>query len=527
VSYSLLIVDDETIERSGIRHLIETEIPDITDIREASNGVDFIRRVEEQTPDIVILDVDLPGLNGLEALDMIRRKGFVMKSVIHSAHGKFQYAQDAINLAADAYLLKPVRRKVLLDVLRKLIQDIEEKLKNTHENEKLRKIVKELLPIVRSDLIAAVVSGDLEPKQFNTHLQSIGHRFHEGLVLTVRLPDSFFLEAQSAEVLHRAGILDRITLLLEEGARGFSGMIVNRKVPILLFHIDNEDEFHRRIWAIEQAERIRDYLNREFEVSVTVGIGSSVDNLSSLSRSYRESLSALEKTGLKQTIHHYSDTNKFKNNFDPRNISMDLMNNGWPDAENESEWFRNRIGPFNSVDTVKDRILSILFELRRSLLLDEESSFPADLSNRVIFGRLDAAGSEAAVLDAFHLLFRDFQAFHSKNRNPAVHEGVRKARSYIEKNFMRNISLDIVAEEIGISPFYLSHLFKEATGKTYIGYLTEYRINRAVDYINENRFSLAEVASKCGYSSPAYFIKVFKKTNGGTVSEIGGICSVV
>jgi len=523
-----MIVDDESIERSGIRHLVETELPDITDIRESSNGVDFIRQMEEKPSDIVILDVDMPGLNGLESLDMVRRKGLVTKSIIHTAHGKFQYAQDAVNLAADAFLLKPVRRRDLVELLKKLIKEIEDDIRKVHEEEKLKKTIKELLPIVRSDMIAVIVSGDLEPAQFKTLLSSMGHSFHGGLILTIRLPDSFFLGAQPSELIHRAGILERITLLLDNGRSGFAGMVVNRKIPIFLFHSDDSDnEFRRRLWAIEQAERIRNYLNMEFGISVMIGVGSSVGEISHLPRSYMESLSALDKAGPELGIHHYSDTNSPRDLFDPISISRGLMRAGWPERKYEKEWFRSHFGSFECIDNVKDRVLSILFELRRQLLPDEDSPYPAGLGNRVFFSQLDTAGSEAEVLEVFRKLFRDIHEILSHENQPAVHDGVRRARDYIEGNFMRNISLDIVAEEVGISPFYLSHLFKQTTGKTYIRYLTEYRIQKAVGYIRENRYSLSEVANRCGYSNQKYFAKVFKKSMGSTLVEVDGICRIV
>lgn len=521
MSYSLLIVDDEAIERGGIRHLVENEIPDITEIMEAANGVEMIRTVEEKQPDILILDVDMPGLNGLEALTLIQQKGFDGKVVVHTAHNEFQYARDALNLAADAFILKPSKRKELITLLRRLIGEIEEVLRHRNEESRLKTILKEMMPIVRSDLMASIVSGDVDPRQAAAHRSGIGREFHSAQVMTVRLPDVFFLDATSAESSLKARILERLTEFLGDGKQGFAGMIVSQKVPLILFPDSDLDEFHNRIWAIEQAERIRDFLKKEFRIEVTIGIGSVRSSLPALTQSYRESIAALSLTGSELRIHHHSDSQASADLFNAEAIAAEIASAG-PGAP-LPRTAAILLNPDESLDRSKDRILSVLFECRRRLIVDDLASDETRVGNRALFSRLEAVRTG----DELPAVLRDlvdeiFEAVQSRHRQE-VHIGVRDARRFIEENFMKSISLELVAEEVGISPYYLSHLFKDEMGVTYIQFLTDYRMRKAGEYIESGRYSMAEIAEKCGYSNPAYFAKVFRKNTGSDVVEDRGV----
>jgi YesN/AraC family two-component response regulator len=114
----LLLVDDEELSRRAIRITLEREMPQIEIVGEASDGVEAVERVEELRPDLVLMDIKMPEQNGLQAADALRKKGDPARIVFLSAYDEFEYARVAIELHADAYLLKPIETAELVRVLR-------------------------------------------------------------------------------------------------------------------------------------------------------------------------------------------------------------------------------------------------------------------------------------------------------------------------------------------------------------------------------------------------------------------------
>ena len=98
---------------------------------------------------------------------------------------------------------------------------------------------------------------------------------------------------------------------------------------------------------------------------------------------------------------------------------------------------------------------------------------------------------------------------------------VQSAEQYIRSNFARDIALSDCAEYVGISPYYLSHIFKDKTGRTFIEYLTEVRINYARELCLDQNLSIKDISERCGYLNTTYFYKVFKKIVGSTIGEYG------
>lgn len=122
--YKLLIADDEPLEREGLQLMIERMLPNQFQIFHAEHGRSAIQQVEAHQPDIVFMDIKMPGIHGLEAIAEIRKTYAAMKIVILTAYDYFTYAKEAISLGVDEYLLKPVKKEQIVAVLEKLTAEI-------------------------------------------------------------------------------------------------------------------------------------------------------------------------------------------------------------------------------------------------------------------------------------------------------------------------------------------------------------------------------------------------------------------
>lgn len=123
-NYSILIADDEPIECIALEMLLKNNFPGLRILPSVSNGIDLAASVGRDHPDIAIVDINMPGLNGLDALDMVRSRNPDMKIIIHSAYSEFDYAKRAFALGASDYMVKPIQKPVFLDTMKKILESL-------------------------------------------------------------------------------------------------------------------------------------------------------------------------------------------------------------------------------------------------------------------------------------------------------------------------------------------------------------------------------------------------------------------
>lgn len=122
--YRIIIADDEEIECRALEMMIRNEFPDMEILPYVQNGIDLVASVKKNHPDIAIIDINMPGLNGLDALEMIRTRNKELKVIISSAYSEFQFAKKAMKLGVSDYILKPLNRETFCETLRKVTQQV-------------------------------------------------------------------------------------------------------------------------------------------------------------------------------------------------------------------------------------------------------------------------------------------------------------------------------------------------------------------------------------------------------------------
>lgn len=122
--YRIIIADDEVIECRALEMMIRNDFPDMEILPYVQNGIDLVASVEKNHPDIAIIDINMPGLNGLDALEIIRARNKEMKVIISSAYSEFQFAKKAMSLGTSEYILKPLNRTTFVETLRKVTQQV-------------------------------------------------------------------------------------------------------------------------------------------------------------------------------------------------------------------------------------------------------------------------------------------------------------------------------------------------------------------------------------------------------------------
>lgn len=365
--YKILIADDEELELKSMRIFLERNYPDAVILPDARNGTQVVETALREQPDILVLDIEMPGLNGLKALKLLRDQGYDGYVIVKTAYGKFAYAQDALHLHVDAYLLKPVKKARLKECLDEIFQ----KLQEQHTGDKKE--------------------------------ESSGRNFAGGFILSLIFPKGRYEELFASEGFEkfREELPKRLSLICD-----FSLCPAEENVlPMLIYSDDAMDEFIYRQLSADLLAVLNDICMASFGIRPEIKAGCLISDIHE----------QLPKT-------YYSAFHEAKG----------------------------------------------------------------------------SQKGDGDVTDSQHL---------------------NKVMSYIGSHYGEDISLETAAAHAKINASYLSHLFKRHLGRTFVEYLTEVRMKKAVELIEQGTDNVNELAGKVGYQYPSYFCRQFKRYTGYTVGE--------
>ncbi|GGE45023.1 AraC family transcriptional regulator [Pullulanibacillus camelliae] len=501
----LVIVDDESIEREALRKMIEDSLPALTVVGEAANGRQAIEQAQALLPDIIMMDIKMPGIDGVEAVKQIRRHLPDVKFIMVSAYNTFDYAKQVMREGVKEYLLKPSRRTEILETIQRVAQEIQQERKSEQENEAIRDSYKKALSFVQSEWVSALlfdhiqeVSNEEWESVFNPEEQEI-----YAMVIRVNAPDTS--EAQPL----KKQIYKAIKQWFQHGNRGYAGPMADSQIPVLVLG-QSALEYSSQSHAIHLARVLIRELDKTFaNPLINIGIGTPVNSAKAYVDSYNEALVALEETNenVRYLYYHQLLGNKEKGMEDAAEYEQQLMTavkNG--QVEEIMTAFHSYFTLLSEsyhrdVKQVKESLWEMWVVLSR-MLKDMGVSIEIKKSSATTLQRLRES-AQARLLKVAE------EIAHWQTHDL---EGVLfQARTYIESHYDQSISLEDVANQVQLSPYYFSKLFKEHFGMTYIDYLTKIRIEKAKVLMRTTNKSQKEICFEVGYRDPNYFSRVFKK----------------
>ena len=185
--FQVLVADDEEIEIRALEMMIRHDFPEEVEIVPgAKNGLELIAGIQKYQPDIVIADINMPGMNGIEALELIRAKYPRMKILISTAYSDFDYIRRALKLGAVDYLLKPVDRETFQKTFSALLARTGQERFEEDAERKIRRDVGEMQSIAGNEFLSSLLLGDVTENSFNHYLRSLPHPYHGTVVMMVQ-----------------------------------------------------------------------------------------------------------------------------------------------------------------------------------------------------------------------------------------------------------------------------------------------------------------------------------------------------
>lgn len=480
--YTLIIADDEEIERKALRLLVQKEFPEIEIVAVADNGTELVAQVQRHQPDIAIVDVNMPGINGIDAIDLLCARGSRTHFIINTAYDEFDYVQRALALKIDAYILKPEKRDTTIGTIRKLCAQIDEARANIQSQRQIQELFTRIQPVMESEIMYSLFIGEPAAANFDAYCEMHAARFEAGAVAAL-IPVAEGRDGLRGQ--DKAALRTALDAAFGNSCT-YLATITETNICLLIF-TPGGSAAERRRWLSDVLRVAMDKLNHSLRLPLRAGVGGIFGEFEKMAASYQQSLLALACLAREGNLQRIG-------------------------AET------TRMQPLLRGDRGAARQLwaDVMQELRREA--EENAPLRAQLEKTAAeLERMDAGADFSAPL-------REglYQAVMLLGAQPQEGTGayVRQALQYIADNYARDISLDTVAEQIGISPFYLSRLFKAERGETFVEYLTGVRMKAATRLAKETRLSIREIAERTGYGNPTYFCRVFKKYTGSTIGDL-------
>ncbi len=512
--WTVLIADDEPIVRKGLRKILD-DCKEFRVVSAVANGKEAVESAAALHPSVIILDVRMPRMDGLDALGQIRQIVPASLVIMLSAYSEFSYAQRALQLGAHDYILKPAAPASLLRVLEKAKARLLEQQKQAELVEAERKKLTVTISGYAEHFYLQLLEGRLAVEEANERLQFLNASPGEILVILVSLDDAFTLQSSLPDFPFlvqklRKGLEE---FLREEAVQGPPILDLGAGLFALICKAGKIAE------GEETAARMKRRVREACAHSVTVAFGSRVP-LVQAAASYKVARSGLDAqlflgdgagaaAGSRQggAISIPSDV---------RNRMQRAMRYG--DFSGYRRCLRELMKSLGTKSLPRLSWQLLALELSQQGL-DMEKELGLSQENdrtRLEIGR--EVRRLTTISDIRLWLERTMQALieriaqNSSGRSIAV----RKALAYMAEHYAENIDLSTVASVVSLTSNYLSQLFRQETGKTFLQHLCGFRVNAAKELLATGKVNVSEAAYRVGYADPRSFSKVFHRLEGVT-----------
>ncbi len=508
--YKLLIADDEQIERDALKAILNKSIDSILDIQEAANGREAIVKSQTYLPDIVFLDIKMPGIDGIEAARAIREKSPSVSIVFLTAFNQFEYAQEAIHIGVDDFIIKPSSETRVLEVINKILTKI--KNQRTEENKKRDNELKlsRVTGYMENEFVYNLAVTGITEEKFTNYLDILDMDFFSGKAGIVKiLYETYPIHVDS--INQKKVLMKRSAFIIKSKLEEYGFVtLFNKELSNLYFFplIEKQSKMDPdKSNAIDLPKSLAIEIEKKLNLKVIIGIGLSFNNPVKSLKSFAQAKAMLGNITNKNLN---LDKNSSEGIF-PLNLEIDMeqaiLNGNTENTTNTlqeiREWFENSDLEF---ETKKRSILELVTVLKHAAAYQLPNGKCIVDENDM----KDAPGS-IALLSGLNIFLNELLEQIASAKEIENSPAIEAACLYIDTNYLKDITLEETASHCRLSSFYFSKLFKKEKGITFIDYLTGKRISRAKKLLETSNLSIKEISACTGYSDPNYFTKVFKK----------------
>ncbi|OMF37005.1 DNA-binding response regulator [Paenibacillus sp. FSL H8-0548] len=435
--YRLLIADDEALEREGLELIIERLLPKTFHIVHAENGRLAIEHAEEHRPHIVLMDVNMPGIQGLEAIREIKRSMPETKFVMITAYDYFAYAKEALALGVKEYLVKPAKREQVIQTLQMLISELDAEKKKRSTELELRHKLSQLIPIVENELAMMFMIDHITSTDIEQLSEWLSFSLEEACAIVIAFPEQLSIASQQK-------IYDKISGFAKNyEANSIVSSLIDRHMAIYIHKESLQDDHLWKERATAFGEELYGMAARLFDSKISVGIGQTYSGAEGLRKSYFEAVFASNYDDHNGVVCRFDELKQGKRASQEELLESSQVMNTIPEAYVLSAMQRIREQREQQTHSVMDRAKHYI-----------QSKFAEELSLE-------------EVADSVHLNPHYFSKIFKQQMGTTFIDYVTALRIDKAKSLMASgkLSLKEVCFEVGYKdPNYFSRVFKKVTG---------------------------------------------------------------
>lgn len=501
----VLIVDDEQFVREGLKIVIDWEKYGFTVCGEGEDGIDGFEKAIELKPDLILADIRMPGLSGIEMTEKLNEGGFTGKIIILTGYSDFKNAQSAINLGVKSYLLKPIDEDELIESIEKVKQEI------LHEK-KVEKYIEESKSEIYQNIVKKIINGNFDINKIEKDIELYGLEINHQLCRIAII--DFYCKDKTL----------RYRELLRESINSFISKSTNQEVLTI-------DEKLVVMFVGKTLREIADILSKlkevvknTFDCNLFIGVGREVENIYEINCSYKDAKEIIKKKFIYEELYI-----KFYDEINPQTLSnydgiLNVKKLYTAIEIDDVEQIKLIMNTTKNVlmasellpENIKGLFINWLIELN-GLLLENYSEFKDIIPSKdEVMNNIYSAGNLTYLVE---YMIKECSTISASIASSSSDNIMKRVISYIEKNYYQDIKLELLAQIFKYNSAYLGRAFKSYTNESFNVYLDKVRIEHAKSLLLNSELKVYEISEKVGYNNIDYFYSKFKKYVGVSTKE--------
>lgn len=512
--YNILLTDDEQIVVDSLAFIIEKNFPDQFNVFKCASGSEAVYTCRTTKIDIIFIDINMPGLNGLESIKEIKQFNPNVVIIVLSAFDRFNYAQEAMALGVYRYLTKPVNRNIVSKTIRSAMEIVDLERGKLESEILIKEKLSFVSSIVESDFIYSSIYSTPDEKNLKKYLEYFKFEPKAYFFVCVELP------VISSEIKEETYFCVKNIFISNTSC--IIGPLMNNRIVIFVPLEAACDSLTEDSHQVEMCKKVLQQLKMKISSKVKMGVGKIYSDLNDSNGAYNSALEALrdssESEGLGFAVCENVKKETSSNIYEQRLLAR-ISAGDTSGIKNQLDiWLESLFAGNENVDSIRNIAFRTLVNAR-SIASEVKKDYENEPSFNNTFSLLGQCKNESDFSAFLEPQFIDCARILSEKIENKQNPVISKAKEYIQIHLSEEISLEQTAMYVKVSPYYLSKLFKDETGSTFIDYVTEKRLSKAKELLKSGDLSIKEVSFETGYSDQNYFSKIFRRKFGVTPTE--------
>ena len=539
----LLIAEDELWLRKRLVSTIDWSSYGISEVYEAEDGGEALEIALKEKPDIVITDIRMPELSGIDLMKKLNENSIFSKMIVVSGYDDFEYAQGALRMGAINYLLKPVDEEELLDSVKRCVEELKKEKNKETVFDKQSAASEMLMYHIYEDLIFETSEKRTEELLQKLSRKEIGFPFQSAAVVNMQVREhTFFVNDKVKSDMW--SVYQWLRRNLQEDCYECQYLYMRgSQIVLLLFGDDLEAKFMERVenWV----QLILEALQKELNISLFMAAGDVTDDFSGIHRSYEMAQKKIKEKRAEEkrilALRNQETEQELNTRFDDvygeydfKLLIKEIRNGDSEKAQTELQAIlQSSSRRLQSADMMKLQLFYMNFINRiAGACLPECEAYADELAMQcmTVMRELIYIGSDTIVTEMWDCLRKFVEKLvevYQENNGKRKHWMIDQVLQYVEENYNTALSTRDIAGRFFMNTSYFSKLFHEQMGCTFSNYLINVRVEKAKMMLTQTNMKLYDIAEAVGYTNVQYFSTIFKEKEGLTPSAFRQMRSAV